>query len=300
MSLIDVVRSSTRLRPTTRQTYATSIELFEAFAAGRPFTGALVEQWRDVRLADGVNATTVYRDLAAIRFASRRAAALGLAAVDFAAAAEFPARSPWTPGDALTVDECVRIEAVCIRDPSPVGLRDLSMFRVGTRVGGPRRTELRTLTVASYRRSFLAYARKGGWRQEVAVDALTTEALDAWLSWYCGRSDEPLFVSLHRSVSDEWARGRSISGAGIAHAIATRAGQAGIHRRVTPHVLRHTFVSLALAAGVPAHLVMIGAGHRSLATTSRYISDTRSDSPPLGDAIADLFLAPPPSHSRAP
>jgi integrase/recombinase XerD len=291
VSLLDVVTSSTRLRPTTRSTYATSIGLFEAFAAGRPLTGALVEQWRDARLADDVSAATVYRDLAAIRFASRRAAALGLAPIDFAAPAEFPARPPWTPGDALTVDECIRIEALCARDPSPAGLRDLALFRVGTRVGGPRRTELRTLTAASYRPPFLALDRKGGWTQQVVADAATAEALGAWLSWYSGQGDDPLFISLRRSVSDEWVRGPGISGGGIASIVAGRARQAAVRRRVTPHVLRHTFVSLALAAGVPAHLVMIAAGHKSLNTTSRYVADARSDSPPIGDAIAGLFTS---------
>ncbi len=40
--------------------------------------------------------------------------------------------------------------------------------------------------------------------------------------------------------------------------------------RISPHSLRHTFVTLSLEAGVPLHDVQDGAGHRDPSTTQRY------------------------------
>lgn len=46
--------------------------------------------------------------------------------------------------------------------------------------------------------------------------------------------------------------------------------RAGIAAHLHPHALRHTFDTLALAAGVELHHVQDGAGHADPATTQRY------------------------------
>lgn len=55
-----------------------------------------------------------------------------------------------------------------------------------------------------------------------------------------------------------------------ARAIGRLCRAAGITKRITPHSLRHTMVTLSLEAGVPIHLVQDAAGHASPATTRRY------------------------------
>jgi integrase len=284
--LLDVIKGSTRLRPATVKTYATAVENFLAFAGGSPLTGALVEAWRDHRLGSGASAATVHKGLAALKFASRRAAALGLLPADFAAAAEFPARAPWSPRKALTVEEFLALERVCRDDPTPAGLRDLTIIDVAGRACGARRGALAALTVGSYKKPHLKVPKKGGGTQIVTVDAVTGAALEAWLAWRRGRGSDSLFVSLHRTVEDMWGAGKGLSASGIAYVITARAKQAGLRRHVHPHLLRHTHISLALAAGAPPHRVMSSAGHRSLATTSRYITDLEADESPVGDTIA--------------
>lgn len=48
------------------------------------------------------------------------------------------------------------------------------------------------------------------------------------------------------------------------------ARRAGIQKRISPHSLRHTMVTVALDAGVELHRVQDAAGHASPATTRRY------------------------------
>lgn len=45
---------------------------------------------------------------------------------------------------------------------------------------------------------------------------------------------------------------------------------AGIEKRVTPHSLRHSFITAALDAGVPLRDVQEAASHADLRTTMRY------------------------------
>ena len=45
---------------------------------------------------------------------------------------------------------------------------------------------------------------------------------------------------------------------------------AGITKRVTPHTLRHAFITAALDAGVPLRDVQIAARHADPRTTTRY------------------------------
>lgn len=62
--------------------------------------------------------------------------------------------------------------------------------------------------------------------------------------------------ALHRQVAWRWVR--------------RPAKSAGITGDVFPHLLRHSYVSQALLAGVPLPVVAAGAGHRDLRTTLGY------------------------------
>jgi integrase/recombinase XerD len=75
----------------------------------------------------------------------------------------------------------------------------------------------------------------------------------------------PPSAPLILSSSERWLSRRQ------AHRIVARLGErAGIPRQVHPHLLRHSFVSLALMAGVPLVAVSAAAGHRDRATTLGY------------------------------
>jgi site-specific recombinase XerD len=66
------------------------------------------------------------------------------------------------------------------------------------------------------------------------------------------------------------ARGGRLSVQGIANALSVLARTAGIQRRVTPHMFRHTAATLFLRNGASLRHVQEFLGHSSIATTQRY------------------------------
>ncbi len=104
----------------------------------------------------------------------------------------------------------------------------------------------------------LRLRRKGGKRQTAALAPRTAAALDVMLS---GRSTGPLLAT--RS-------GRRMDRHAALKVVRRLARTAGIEHAVSPHSLRHGFVTAALDAGVPLRDVQDAAGHADPRTTRRY------------------------------
>jgi integrase/recombinase XerD len=104
----------------------------------------------------------------------------------------------------------------------------------------------------------LRLCRKGGKRQTVALAPRTADALDAMLD---GRNAGPLFAT---------RTGRRLDRHSALKVVRRLARTARIEHRVSPHSLRHGFVTLALDAGVPLRDVQDAAGHADPRTTRRY------------------------------
>lgn len=64
---------------------------------------------------------------------------------------------------------------------------------------------------------------------------------------------------------------RPLDATAVQNAFRRAAADAGLSKHVTPHVLRHTFATHQLEAGVDIHTVQLLLGHASLYTTLRYL-----------------------------
>lgn len=103
-----------------------------------------------------------------------------------------------------------------------------------------------------------------------AREAQLSPELYAWLRdyWRKTRPAEPCLFGSKKS-------GKPPSQATVRAALKKAAEDAGIKKRITPHVLRHSFATHLLEQGVDIHVVSALLGHRSLQSTRRYARVTR-------------------------
>ncbi len=107
--------------------------------------------------------------------------------------------------------------------------------------------------------------------EKVRVVFLSDEAKDAVRSYLKARKDmhEALFVNVPRSRNVKAMAGR-LTPRSIELMIKTYAAKAGITKKVTPHVMRHSFATDLLNNGADIRSVQQLLGHASITTTQIY------------------------------
>lgn len=187
----------------------------------------------------------------------------------------------------LTVDEIQRlireahrqvvqptepVTEITPRDESFTSIRNAAiielLFATGIRVG-----ELVALRMEDFRKSEYCLLIQGkGKRQRLAFlpDARSRKAFVA-------------YEFLRRRVKAPNGKvflngcGTSISTQAVARMLAQTADRAGLGRRVTPHMLRHTVATFLLRNGANLRVVQEFLGHSSVSTTERYTAVCRDD-----------------------
>ena len=104
----------------------------------------------------------------------------------------------------------------------------------------------------------LTVTRKGGKVVTIPLAPRTARAIDLAIG---ERTDGPVFLA---------ADGRRLDRHGAGRIVRKVARRAGIAKTVTPHTLRHAFITAALDAGVPLRDVQEAASHADPRTTIRY------------------------------
>ncbi|MGE3074468.1 MAG: tyrosine-type recombinase/integrase [Dehalococcoidia bacterium] len=123
------------------------------------------------------------------------------------------------------------------------------------------------------------FVRQGKGRKDrhVPIHHDVEELLRAYLS-DSGRhlgSDGPLFLAADRGAAGRKRRG--LTSRGVSAILASIARRAGIRgKRVSPHVLRHTFAIRCLRSGANVVAIQRLLGHSSLQTTLGYIDHLES------------------------
>jgi site-specific recombinase XerD len=129
-------------------------------------------------------------------------------------------------------------------------IRSLALFAV-------RRADIEHLGLERGHRT-LTITRKGAKVVTVPLAPRTARAIDLAVG---ERTDGPVFLA---------ADGRRLDRHGAGRIVRKTARRAGIAKTVTPHTLRHAFITAALDAGVPLRDVQEAASHADPRTTMRY------------------------------
>jgi integrase/recombinase XerD len=104
----------------------------------------------------------------------------------------------------------------------------------------------------------LRIVRKGGKQVTIPLAPRTARALDLYIG---ERATGPIFLGVAGARMDRYAADRTVK---------RLARRAGIIKRISPHSMRHSFITAALDAGVPLRDVQEAASHADPRTTMRY------------------------------
>jgi integrase/recombinase XerD len=126
---------------------------------------------------------------------------------------------------------------------------------------------------------------KGSKERIVPLGRLAVKALEAYLT----RARPALAAPRSRGALFLNRRGGRLTRQGSTNIIKDMARRAGIRKRVTPHMLRHSFATHLLEGGADVRVVQELLGHASLATTQIYTLVTQ-------DRLRDVYFT---SHPRA-
>lgn len=117
---------------------------------------------------------------------------------------------------------------------------------------------------------------KGNKERIIPLSERLHGALEDWLYGQPGQPTDPLFPGYH---------GEELKPRAIGYRISHIGESAGLERRLSPHLLRHTFATRLLQHGVNLRVVQELLGHSNVATTQIYTHVVSQD---MADAIQRL------------
>jgi integrase/recombinase XerD len=256
-------------------------------AAGEPEIAAFVQQLSESEYEPGkpYRPSSVARSLAAVRSFHKFLVREGDADADPAEGVSRP-KVPRNLPRPLSVDEVGALVAAPGDDGKPATLRDRAMLE--TLYGaGLRISELVGLDVddVDLEEGSVRAFGKGSKERVVPLGRYATRALEAYLvrgrpSLAGQRSAGALFLN---------QRGGRLTRQGCTNIIKAQARRAGIRKRVTPHMLRHSFATHLLEGGADVRVVQELLGHASVATTQIYTLVTK-------DRLREVYFD---AHPRA-
>jgi site-specific recombinase XerD len=170
--------------------------------------------------------------------------------------------------------------------------RALLMVLYGT---GMRRSEIARLKLAdidSQRMVIHVVNGKGGKDRDLPLSPTLLETLRALWRWLKPRVY--LFPSrMHRD------REQPITDKIVWRACAEAAKRAGIRKRVTPHLVRHSWATHLLEAGTDLRSIQLLLGHEDLEVTARYLHLSQQHLQQVANPIEELKLSRVDQCSRA-
>jgi integrase/recombinase XerD len=230
-------------------------------AAGRDDVGAFLDDLARRRMAT----TTVARKLSALRRFYKYLALLEQRPDDPTHIIDTPKRRRRLP-DVLSEQEVESL--IQAPDPStPLGLRDMAMLEL-LYATGVRVSELIGLTTDGLDAAFgcIRVVGKGNKERMVPMGEDARDRVDEYQRTARGMllkgvATPALFVT---------ARGGAMTRQNFWYAIRRHARSAGIEKKLSPHLLRHSFATHLLNHGADLRAVQMMLGHADISTTEIY------------------------------
>jgi site-specific recombinase XerD len=192
----------------------------------------------------------------------------------------------WTEPDILTEEEAGALLRSTNDRRTLIGKRDFAMLSVLLSTG-IRESELAGANVGSlvtkWGSTFLRVLGKGGKERLVKLPSEANEAVQEYLrARRAPGLEEPLFLTIPK----RGLHPRRITATVVDYLVVQCAKRALIRKKVTPHLLRHTALSLLLANGAELARVSQTAGHSRTSTTANFYThatreERAEDSNPL-------------------
>lgn len=174
--------------------------------------------------------------------------------------------------DVLTADEIDKL--LNIQDLTPLAIRNKAMLEL-LYATGLRVSELVSLDVGDLHLSmgFVRCLGKGNKERIIPLGEMAKDAIEIYLQRARNdlikknRRETKLFVNHH---------GRPLSRQGFWKVIKTVAKEAGLTKKITPHMLRHSFATHLLENGADLRSVQEMLGHADISTTQIYTHITKT------------------------
>jgi integrase/recombinase XerC len=271
------------LTPNTRKNYLIDIRQFQEFltknysssenlGAGslmhidhmmiRAFLGALYREKK--------KKVTISRKVTALRTFFKYLLREGMVKFNPADMIQAPRAEKYIPSF-LSVDEILTLLKVQINQGA-TGLRDKTIIELFYS-SGIRLSELTGLNIGDIDFSQGLMKVRGKGRKErvvpvgepalVAVREYLESRKEVSMKYQCGGSRDPIFVG---------KRGIRLSTRTVARILDKIVLMSGLNRKISPHVLRHTFATHMMEAGADLRAIQELLGHESLSTTQKYTS----------------------------
>jgi len=161
--------------------------------------------------------------------------------------------------------------------------RTLLMVLYGT---GLRRAEIARLKIAdidSQRMIIHVVNGKGGKDRDLPLSPMLLETLRAYWRWLKPRTW--LFPSrMHRDLE------QPITDKTVWRACTEAAKQSGMQKKVTPHLVRHSWATHLLEGGTDLRTIQLLLGHEDLETTARYLHLSQQHLRQVANPIEELKL----------
>jgi integrase/recombinase XerD len=256
----------------TRDAYANALRTWSTWCSEQGLDllavqRAHVERWLRHLEEQGRSPATRAQYLSALSGYYAEAIDLEVVARNPVARIRRPKTGQDSPRLGLDVEEVRRLlHAAARAGPRDAALTNL-LLHCGLRISEALGLTMGDLSTSRGHRT-ARVVRKGGATHQVPLPAPAAHAVDALLAdrrlaeATGGLVDAaPLFVDTAGRQLDRFDAGRIVR---------RLARAAGLQKAVSPHSLRHSFVTLALDAGVPLRDVQDSAGHADPKTTRRY------------------------------